>query len=103
MLKQRSSSHILRSILGGYVTYLGGSIIYDFFAGEEVTTAQLLCAFPLALVGLVIVAVGLYAVLNGYSVEYNGSKPWETPEDAPENVPEPEEKMISESSENIQE
>lgn len=72
----RNASHLIRVIAGGYVAYLGGTVVYGRFNGDEVTIPLLLCAIALVLVGAAIAFLGLYAVLNGYSIEYKGKKPW---------------------------
>ena len=82
---QRNSSHLIRVVAGGYVAYLGGCVFSDYFKGEaEAGFVLVLCAALLMLVGAAIAVVSLYAYLNGYSVEFGGQKPWETPEEEPE-------------------
>ena len=82
MKRQRNSSHLIRIIAGGYVAYLGACVFADYFKGEaDAGIGLILCAALILLAGAAIAVVSLYAYLNGYSVEFGGRKPWETPEE----------------------
>ena len=89
MKRQRNSSHLIRLIAGGYVAYLGACVFVDYFKGKaDAGFVLILCAALIMLAGAAIAVVTLYAYLNGYSVEFGGRKPWETPEEEPEELEE---------------
>ena len=69
-LKQTSSTtHYLRLIVGGYVVYLGGGILWDAIQGAAVEALMLVLASVLVLCGAAIVGMCLYALIKHYTLE----------------------------------
>ena len=83
--RTRNTAHVLRVIVGAYVVYICGKVAVDYFRTDEVTLPLMLGATVVTLCGLVIALLGLWAIVKGYSVEYQGRPPWTmTAEDADE-------------------
>lgn len=72
MNSRRYNSHLMRLIVGGYVSYLGFQIILDLYKKGQFELGLVLCALLLLIAGLPVAAISLYAVIFGYSLEYKG-------------------------------
>ena len=83
----KNSSHYLRIIACTYVAYTCGKVCVEYFSDGDVQPVLLIFSAILAILAIGIVAISLWAVLKGYSVEYNGTPPWATTAD--DNVSEP--------------
>ena len=83
----KNTSHYLRIIACTYVAYTCGKVCVEYFSDGDVQPVLLIFSAILAILAIGIVAISLWAVLKGYSVEYNGTPPWATTAD--DNVSEP--------------
>lgn len=72
MNSRRYNSHLMRLLVGGYVVYLGGQIMVNQYRDGAFSLPLSLCAVLLIILGLPVAIISLYAVYNGYSVEYQG-------------------------------
>ena len=72
MNSRRYNSHLMRLIVGGYVAYLGIKIIVNQAEAGQFSVPMTLCALLLAICGVPITLISIYAVINGYSIEYKG-------------------------------
>jgi hypothetical protein len=87
----KNTSHYLRIIACTYVAYTCGKVCVEYFRDGDVQPVLLILSAILAILAIGIVAISLWAVLKGYSVEYNGTPPWATAADDNESEPSPEE------------
>lgn len=87
----KNTSHYLRIIACTYVAYTCGKVCVEFFSDGDVQPVLLILSAILAILAIGIVAISLWAVLKGYSVEYNGTPPWATTADDNVSEPSPEE------------
>ncbi|MDO4982467.1 MAG: hypothetical protein Q4E35_02800 [Eubacteriales bacterium] len=67
--------HLLRAIVGGYVVYLGAQVISDVIKNGDGSFLLVSLAVLIALAGLAITGVSLWAVLGGYCADYRGNNP----------------------------
>ncbi len=98
----RNTAHVLRTIVGAYVVYICGKVAVDYFRTDEVTLPLMLGAAVVALCGLAISLLGLWALIKGYSIEYKGTPPWTMTEDETdetEQLPDGDEEEESENAE----
>ena len=81
--RTRNSAHLIRALVGAYVAYSCGRVTVAYFTttDEEVTLPLMLGSAVVALCGVAILALALWALAKGYSVEYGGQSPWTMPED----------------------
>lgn len=77
----KNSVHFIRVILGGYVAYNCGKVAVSFFTKDDVTPLLFIGSAIVALLGLAIALIGIWAIVKGYSVEYKGKSPWAVPDD----------------------
>ena len=82
------SMHLLRALVGGYVVYLGGQVIFDIITKGGGSFLLVLLAVLVLLAGGAIVAVSLWAVLGGYCADYSGKNAVEEDGNAEENTEE---------------
>ena len=83
--RTRNSAHLIRALVGAYVAYSCGRVTVAYFtAPDEVTLPMMLGSAAVALCGVAILALALWALAKGYSVEYGGQSPWTMPEDEEE-------------------
>jgi len=94
--RTKFSAHIIRAIVGAYVAYTCGKVAVAYFTSDEVTIALFIGAVIIALLGAAIALLGLWAIVKGYSIEYNGRAPWEDPPEEETN----ESEQLPEQSEN---
>ena len=87
----KNTSHYLRIIACTYVAYTCGKVCVEFFSDGDVQPVLLILSAILAILAIGIVAISLWAVLKGYSVEYSGTPPWAATADDNESEPLPEE------------
>ena len=80
--RTRNSAHLIRALVGAYVAYSCGRVTVAYFtpAEEEVSLPLMLGSAVVALCGVAITALALWALAKGYSVEYGGKSPWTMPE-----------------------
>ena len=86
----KSSAHIIRALVGGYVVYTCGSVVVSYFKTDEVSLLLLAGSLIVTLFGLSILALSLWAIAKGYSVEYQGKAPWAAYDDEAEDAEETE-------------
>ena len=79
--RTRNSAHFIRAIVGAYVAYSCGKVAAGYFTTDEVTLPMMLGAAAVALCGLGIALLSLWAIAKGYSIEYKGRAPWTIPAD----------------------
>ena len=98
--RTRNSAHFIRAIVGAYVAYSCGKVAAGYFTTDEVTLPMMLGAAAVALCGLGIALLSLWAIAKGYSIEYGGKSPWTMTEDEeePEQLPEESEDKKSEDA-----
>ncbi len=72
----KNTAHYLRIIACAYVAYTCGNVCVEYFRGDDVSLVLLILSAIIAILAFCIAAVSLWAVLKGYSVEYNGNPPW---------------------------
>ena len=90
--RTRNSAHLIRALVGAYVAYSCGRVTVAYFtAPDEVTLPMMLGSAAVALCGVAILALALWALAKGYSVEYGGQSPWTMPEDGEDGEDEAEE------------
>lgn len=82
--RTRNSAHFIRAIVGAYVAYSCGKVAAGYFTTDEVTLPMMLGAAAVALCGLGIALLSLWAIAKGYSIEYGGKAPWTMAEDGEE-------------------
>ena len=102
--RTRNSAHFIRAIVGVYVAWTCGKVSVDYFKTDEVTLPMMLGSGLVALCGVAITALALWAIAKGYCVEYKGKSPWTMPADGEEEseaLPEGEEAAESEETETI--
>lgn len=87
----KNTSHYLRIIACTYVAYTCGKVCVEFFSDGDVQPVLLILSAILAILAIGIVAISLWAVLKGYSVEYSGTPPWAATADDNESESSPEE------------
>ena len=100
--RTRNSAHVIRAIVGGYVAYTCGSVTAAYFTTDEVSLPMMLGSAVIALFGLAITLLSLWALAKGYSIEYGGKAPWtmsEDEEDEAEQLPEENEDEADENGE----
>ena len=80
--RTRNSAHLIRALVGAYVAYTCGRVTVAYFTTtDEVSLPMMLGSAAIALCGVAILALALWAVAKGYSIEYGGKSPWTMPED----------------------
>ena len=80
--RTRNSAHLIRALVGAYVAYSCGRVTVAYFTTtDEVSLPLMLGSAVVALCGVAILALALWAVAKGYSIEYGGKSPWTMPED----------------------
>ncbi len=57
-------SHYLRLAVGGYIAYLGGTIIWDVLNGKAAEPLQIVLSCVLVICGVIIVGLSMYALLK---------------------------------------
>ena len=65
--RQRSGSHILRVLAGGYLVYLAYGIFTDAAGSKPIWV--LLCGAVFAVFGLIVALSSLYALCSGHFLE----------------------------------
>ena len=87
--RTRNSAHLIRALVGAYVAYSCGRVTVAYFTTtDEVSLPMMLGSAAVALCGVAILALALWALAKGYSVEYGGQSPWTMPEDGEEEAEE---------------
>lgn len=72
MNSRRYNSHLMRLIVCGYIAYLGGKIMVSQYQDGVFSLPLSFCAILLIVLAVPVALISLYAVFNGYSVEYKG-------------------------------
>ena len=72
MNSRRYNSHLMRLIVCGYIAYLGGKIMVNQYRDGVFSLPLSFCAILLIVLAVPAALISLYAVFNGYSVEYKG-------------------------------
>lgn len=72
MNSRRYQSHTMRLIVGGYIAYLGFDIMLDQYKKGSFDPLLSVIAVLMILLGTPIALLSLYAVVYGYSTEYQG-------------------------------
>lgn len=72
MNSRRYNSHLMRLIVCSYIAYLGGKITVNQYQDGTFSLTLSFCAILLIVLAVPVALISLYAVLNGYSVEYKG-------------------------------
>lgn len=72
MNSRRYNSHLMRLLVGGYIAYMGIQIMINQYNDGAYDLPLSACAILLIVLGMPIALISLYAVFNGYSVEYKG-------------------------------
>lgn len=91
MNSRRYNSHLMRLLVGGYVAYLGGKIMVNQYQAGSFSLPLSLCAILLIVLAVPVALISLYAVFNGYSVEYKGKTDLTQTGDEQENAEQTEE------------
>ena len=95
----KNTAHYFRIIACIYVAYICGKVCVEYFRDGDVPLVLLILSAIVTILAVGIVAISLWAVLKGYSVEYNGTPPWATTADDNESEPSPEESVADAAAE----